>query len=420
MRRRIVITTLGSLGDLHPFLALALELKSRGHEVVFGTGECYRAKIAALGLEFHPIRPDSAWVRDPEQMRHFMHLRLGLFRLNQELVMPHLRETYDDTLAAAHGADLLVSQLGFAAGLVAEKTGIAWASTIHIPLFFFSAYDLPLLPVAPNVFANLRWLGPRFWRPVLNFCKRRTRILARPWYCLRHELGLPPISVPSPLEDIHSPTLVLALFTKLLADKQPDWPSRSVVTGFPSFKAESAAGLPADLENFLDAGPAPIVFTMGTAVSSNPGTFYRESAAAAKILNRRAVLILNEPRNRPPDLPDNVFACNYAPFGKLFPRVAAIVHHGGIGTTELGMVAGRPMLVMPCAWDQPDNAARAVRLGIARIISRRRYRAARVATELRGLLDNPRYLQRSQAIAAEIAQEDGTRAACDALEDLLG
>ncbi len=417
-RRRIVITTMGSLGDLHPYLALALELKARGHHAIVGTGECYRAKIESLGLGFRPVRPDCAWIRDPDKMRHYMHLRWGLFRLNRELLMPHLREMYDDTLAAADGADLLVSQLGLAARLVAEKTGIAWASTIHMPLFFFSAHDVPLVPLAPNLFQGLRRLGPRFWRPVLDFSKRRTRFLARPWYRLRNELGLPPTDEPNPLGDTHSPSLVLALFSKLLAEKQPDWPAQTVITGFPDFKAEKAAGLPAELANFLDAGTPPIVFTMGTAVASNPGTFYWESAMAAKQLGRRAVLILNDPRNRPPDLPDGVMACNYAPFGALFPRAAAVVHHGGIGTTGLCLHSGRPMLVMPCAWDQPDNAARAVRLGVARSIPPAKYRARRVAAELGELLDNPAYAKRAQTVAAEIRKEDGTKAACDALEQI--
>ena len=134
---------------------------------------------------------------------------------------------------------------------------------------------------------------------------------------------------------------------------------------------------------------------------------------------RRAVLILNKPGNRPPVLPEGVAAVNYAPFSELFPRAAAIVHHGGIGTTGLTMRSGRPMLVMPCAWDQPDNAERAARLGIARTISRRRYTPARVAAELHRLLNDPRYTQRASMVGAQVRQEDGARVACEALSELL-
>src|SRR5262249_5901453 len=166
-------------------------------------------------------------------------------------------------------------------------------------------------------------------------------------------------------------------------------------------------------------GRRAIGFKGGTGVSNNAGRFYEDSVTAAKQLGGRAVLILNNARNRLPNLPDGVMACNYAPFSQLFPRAAAIVHHGGIGTTGLAMRAGRPMLVMPCAWDQPDNAARVTRLGIARTIPPHRYTPARVATELRRLLDAPTYAQRASAVGAEVAQEDGVRVACDAISEVL-
>jgi UDP:flavonoid glycosyltransferase YjiC (YdhE family) len=110
-----------------------------------------------------------------------------------------------------------------------------------------------------------------------------------------------------------------------------------------------------------------------------------------------------------------VVTSDYAPFSELLPRAAAIVHHGGIGTTGLAMRSGRPMLVMPCAWDQPDNAERAVRLGVARTIPRRRYTAARVAAELGHLLDDPAYTRRAHEVGEQVRQEDGVRVACDAL-----
>jgi UDP:flavonoid glycosyltransferase YjiC (YdhE family) len=173
------------------------------------------------------------------------------------------------------------------------------------------------------------------------------------------------------------------------------------------------------LARFLDAGPPPIVFTLGTALVTDPRTFYETSAKAARALGRRAVLILMNSRNRPPSLPEGVVAFDYAPFSELFPRAASVVHHGGIGTTGLAMRAGCPMLVMPCAWDQPDNAERAARLGIARAIPRRRYTPARVATELHRLLDDPAYARRASAVGAQVRQEDGVQVACDALTELL-
>ena len=418
---KIVITTAGSLGDLHPYIAIALGLRDRGHQVVIGTSPCYRQKIESLGLVFHAVRPDSNWLTDPDKVRRLSHPRWGLYRVQQEWLMPALRGSYEDTLAAAEGADLLVAMLAsYATRLVAEKAGIPWVSAVHMPMGFFSAYDPPLLGITPMLWKKLFFLGPAFWRPLCWFGKRTSRFIARPWYRLRAEIGLPPTTEGHPLIDSHSPLLVLALFSRLLADKQPDWPPKTVVTGFPFYDGDGESGLPPALARFLDQGPPPFVFTLGSAVSMKPGSFYRHSLACAKALNARAVLVVGR-GNRDPlaALPAEAIAVEYAPFTELFPRAAAIVHHGGVGTTGQAMRSGRPMLVVSFAWDQPDNGARVARLGIARTISSSQFTAARAAAELRQLLDSTRYLRRATEVAEQVRQENGVTAACDALEDAL-
>jgi UDP:flavonoid glycosyltransferase YjiC (YdhE family) len=150
------------------------------------------------------------------------------------------------------------------------------------------------------------------------------------------------------------------------------------------------------------------------------GRFFLESAEAAAQLNRRAVLLVGFDAANVPTvaLPPGVIAVDYAPFSELFPHAAAIVHQGGVGTTGQVMRSGRPALVMPYSHDQPDNAARAARLGIARVIDREQYRAARAVSEIRALLDDPGYASRAAAIGARVATEDGIRTAADALERL--
>jgi UDP:flavonoid glycosyltransferase YjiC (YdhE family) len=420
-KRRIVLAALGSLGDVHPYIALGLGLRARGHEVVVATGNYYRRKIEALGLGFHALRPDFD-PADRAAMTRFMDLRRGTFRVVLGAILPALRDTYDDTLAAARGADLLVSHAlpAFAARLVAEKTGVPWASSMITPLGYFSAHDLPVLFVAPELFGPLRCLGPRFWGPVFRYGKRATRGLARPWYRLRAELGLPPAPDLNPLGGCPSPALDLALFSRVLAAPQPDWPPQTVQTGFPFYDRDADAGLPPPLERFLDAGPPPVVFTLGHSAAMVAGRFFQESVSAAKRLGRRAVLILGKGTgNAPPPLPAGTAAFDYAPFSELFPRAAAVVHPGGIGTTGLAMRSGRPALVVPFAHDQPDNAARAARLGIARTLPPHRYRAYRVAAELRRLLDDAAYGRRAAEVGEQVRGEDGVAAACDALEGLL-
>ncbi len=417
--RRVVLVTLGSWGDVLPYLAIALGLRERGHQVVLATSACYRAKVEALGVGYRSVRPDSDWVADPARMRRRSHPGLGLIRVAREWLLPALPETYEDTAAAAEGADVLVSHplAAYAARLVAEKKRVPWVSTMLVPLGFFSVYDGTKLPLPAALSAPFHWLGPQLRSSMLWFGARATRFLAKPWYCLRTELNLPPATDGNPLSDSHSPDLVLALFSKLLADKQPDWPPQTVVTGFPFSPRAGGTGLPPELARFLDSGPPPMVFTLGTAVGSDAGRFYETSLAATRALGYRAVFVGSGVQERLATGAEAI-TLDYAPYAELFPRAAVVVHHGGIGTTGLAMRAGRPMLVMPRAWDQPDNAARAAHLGVARVLPRRRYTAARVASELRHLLGDA-YRQRALAVRDQLRPEDGVRAACEAIEARL-
>jgi rhamnosyltransferase subunit B len=421
VKRRIVLTTFGSLGDLHPYIAIALGLEARGHEAILATSGFYRGKVEALGIGFRAVRPDMPDLdADPGLMRRIMDRRLGSECVIRELIMPALRQSYEDTLVAADGADLLVSHtLTFTTPLVAEKKGIPWASTMLQPLGFLSVHDPPVLPLVPFL-AKLRFLGPVFHRLLFSLGKRRVRPWCEPWHRLRAEVGLPPTAEQPLFEGQHAPSLVLALFSRVFAARQADWPRQTTLTGFPFYDQDGEAGLPPELARFLDDGPPPLVFTLGSSAVMDAGAFYEHSTAAARLLGRRAVLLVGkETCNRPARLPDGIVAFDYAPYSELFPRAAAIVHQGGIGTTAQALRSGRPMLVMPYAHDQPDNAERLARLGIARTVSRHRYSPSRGAAELRQLLANPAYSKRAAAIGEKVRQEDGVRAACDALEALL-
>ena len=169
---RIILTTFGSLGDLHPYLAIAHALKDRGHQPVIATSLFYKDKVEKAGIEFHAVRPDFPDAKTAAAlMDRVMDHKKGSEVVIRELVMPHLRDSYDDLLEAVRGADLLVSHvITYTARLVAEKTGIPWASTILAPFCFLSAYDPPVLPPAAWL-AKLRFLGPWFHRPLLGFLK---------------------------------------------------------------------------------------------------------------------------------------------------------------------------------------------------------------------------------------------------------
>lgn len=420
---RIVLATFGSFGDLHPYLAVALALKARGHRAVIATSALYREKVLATGLDFAALRPDlPAPGSDPELIRRLMDPARGTERIVREVFMPAVRPMFEDLLTACAGADVLVSHpLVYPAPVVVAKTpGLRWASSHLAPIGFLSAHDPPVLPPFPWS-ERLRPLGPAFHRALFGLAKRASDPWAKPLAELRAEHGLP--SIPALMFDgAHSPALVLAMFSAHFAAVQPDWPPQTRATGFPFYdRLNDDAGLSPELARFLDAGPPPVVFTLGTSAVQTAGDFFAESLAAVETLGRRAVLLVgNDPRNRPArPVPDNVILADYAPYSELFPRAAAVVHQGGIGTTSQALRAGVPALVVPFSHDQPDNAARVRRLGVGRVLPRTRYRAKRVAEELSTLLGSEACAQAARELGERIHQENGAETAAQIIEGLL-
>ena len=410
---RVVLTCWGSLGDFYPFLALAVQLKVMGHEPVLATCEFYRQRTQDAGVAFHAVRPDVD-PTDSETIRRVMDPTHGTEVILRELLVPHVRSAFDDLSAAVRDADLLVSHpVTFAAPLVAGTRRLRWLSVALAPTSFFSLHDFPLLPPHPAVTRVVRLSSLSAW-VFLRFAERLTSPWTEPIRAFRAELGLPDRGDPLYAGQF-SPFGTLALFSPAFGAPQPDWPPGAVATGF-VFPVEHAV-LPEPVKAFLDAGEPPIVFTLGSSAVGAAGSFYEESARAAESVGRRAVLLIgSDPRNRPAStLPPTMLTVDYAPHAALFPRAAAVVHHGGIGTTAAVLRAGRPMLVVPHAHDQPDNAFRAERLGVARVLDARRYRADRVAAHLRALLTVDSYRDRARAVAERIADENGVRTAADTI-----
>lgn len=421
--KRIVMANFGSLGDLHPYLSLAKELLRRGHRPTIATSDYWRTKVEAEGIDFAPVRPDAP---DPSTMHGFMERifdpKRGAKVVISELMMPNLRESFEDAQAAAEGADLILSHpLTFAARLVSEVEGIPWVSSVLAPLSLFSAHDPSVPPIMPWL-ERLRGLGPRFHGPLYRLARSSTRRWADPWHAFREEIDLPPTNQNPIFEGQHSPNLVLAMFSRVLAEPQPDWPPSTVVTGFNIFDRNPGdEETPEEVSRFLDDGPPPVVFTLGSSAVWSAGSFYSESLETIRKAGTRAILLTGpEGANTlPSPLPPGVAAFRYAPYSSLFPRCAAIVHQGGVGTTAQAMRAGRPMIVMPFGFDQQDNAARVRRLGIARVIRRDRYSASSVAEAIRSLLDDPKVTERAAEIGHVVRREDGAAVASDAIEAML-
>lgn len=414
--KRILLTTFGSLGDLHPYLALARGLQAHGALPVIGTSAFYREMVESRGLAFTPIRPD---MPAPEEMQRLavdlMDARKGTATVVRDMTMPWVRESYTDTLVAATNADLLISHLlTFATPLVATTQGIPWVSVVLQPLLLFSASDPPALPLFQWVNRLPFEPGEWFWRAL----RRGAVHTAGRWYgplrALQRDLGLPTDG--DPMFEGFSPTLTLALFSPHFAPPQPDWPPHTVATGFPFLDIPEEDVLPPDLAAFLADGPPPIVFTLGSSAVWTPGSFYAESIEAAQRLGRRALLLAGpQADEHRASLPEGIMAVDYAPHAAIFPHAAAIVHQGGIGTTAQALRAGKPTIIVPFAHDQFDNARRSERLGLGLTVSRDHYTATTATRTLHRVLSNPDFSRRATRFGRLIRAEDGVATACAAV-----
>ena len=423
---RIVLATGGSLGDLHPFIALGRALQARGFSAGIATAVDYRDKIEAAGLTFHEVGPSV------EQLQRDTGLDLagltgaiaGSDRfLFGKILLPYAGDATRQLIAATQGAAAVVgSTLAIGAMMAAEVHGIPGVAVSLQPTMVFSRHDPPFLPRAP-------WLkpatgGPQLW---LNDVTRRlgrmtTAQWTGPMNALRASIGLPPTTDNIIFDAGRSADLSLALYSPLLSARQPDAPANFDVVGYAAWDSETGGppALSPELEAFLNTGPPPLVFTLGSAAVHIPGDFYRESLKAARRLGRRAVLLVGPEGDLSVGAGDpDIHVAAYAPFSLLFPRAAAIVHQGGVGTTHQALRAGRPQLVVPHLGDQYDNAARVVRLRCAGTLARKRYRAEAVARALNGLLGDPAVIARAQALAAPDLAEDGAAAAADLITALI-
>lgn len=426
---RFILHPFGSLGDLNPYLALAIGLRGRGHEVLLATSEVYREKVMAEGIEFAGVRPDvGELLREPELIEKLWHPRTGSEFLIRKYILPQLEDSYADLVSACRGADVVLTHVaGYAGPIAAEILQIPWFSLALQPMVYFSAYDPPLIPGAG-------WLHPFYtrrpsgFRALMKGAEWRLKAWAEPVARLRRGLGLPAATANPLLAGQFSPYGTLALFSPHFAGAQPDWPVRTRQTGFIFYDRQGRIRgavknphhLAEELDEFLSAGPPPVLFTLGSSAVTHPGTFFRESLKAAEEAGMRAVLLTGPVPSK--ELARcqsaSVFCASYLPYSEIMPRAGIVVHQGGIGTTAQALRGGRPMLVVPWAHDQPDNAARLRRLGVARVLARQRYRAPRIARDLKRLTEDVGYRQRAAALGEKIAAEEGLKAALDAVEEM--
>jgi rhamnosyltransferase subunit B len=410
----VILLTIGSAGDVHPFIGLGLALRGRGHTVKLITNPFFGEAVTRCGLQLVPLGTTEqfrASLADP----HLWHKKKGM-EVVFNIVLDGLRETYD-AVANNHvpGDTVLVSSsLGFAGRIAQDKLNIPTA-TVHLaPSQFRSLIAPPILPGLWMPAWLPMWLKRQMWaggdKLVID------KMLAPRINQLRAELGLPPVE--GILRDFwNSPQRVIGLFPDWFGIPQSDWPAQSKVTGFPRYDESNTTALDPEMEEFIKTGEPPIVFTPGSAMYHGQA-FFRASVDACKQLNRRGILLSRHAGQIPLNLPETIRHFSYAPFSMLLPRAAALVHHGGIGTSAQAMAAGCRQLVTPFAHDQFDNAERLRKLGVARVIPAKNYSKTSAVRELKSLLSDDAVTRCAEGIAARLLGDESLTRTCELIEAL--
>ncbi|MEK8052792.1 nucleotide disphospho-sugar-binding domain-containing protein [Ideonella sp. DXS22W] len=408
---KILLCAVGSHGDVLPAVALGQALQRRGHAPQLFANAAFEPLARAAGLPF-TATGRAADMADALSNPDATDARKGLALLAQG-VLRSATQGYP-LLCQAHeaGRTLVVgTSLAWSARLLSETHGTPGAVLHLAPSWLRSAHRAPSLGPLGHLAGAPRWL--KRWAFGLMDRRLLDPLFTTPFNALRARLGLAPVQRCFDAW-MHQADCVLGLFPDWFAPRQPDWPVALQLTGFPLDTPEADVPLPDDAAAFLAAGSAPVLVTGGTANASSHALF--ASAIEACRLNRqRALLLTQDARQLPDTLPAGMAHFRYLPLRRLLPRVATVVHHGGIGTTAQALQAGVPQLIRPMGFDQFDNAGRAQALGVARTLPTGRHAPAALARLLRMPDRDPTWRTRCAELARQAAASQGVAAACDAI-----
>ncbi len=413
---RVLIYTIGSAGDVHPFVRLGMALRGRGHEVFLITSGHFEELVGKAGLGFRELGSKERFqeVQDDPNLWHPVKALPTVVKHavnpSYQLILDYARE-----LNVPGDTVMCCSSLAFGGRNPRDLLGIPMVSVHLAPSLFPSSWRQPVLHGMPFGQGAPRFLKSLQWKVAAKVldamvCPELNRF--------RKELGLAPLRNMI-FEGWHSPDRVIALFPEWFAAPQPDWPKQVRMTGFPLFDEKGMRELPEGLEEFLSAGEAPVVFTPGSAMKHGHA-FFEEGVKALRLMGRRGILLTPFVETIPAKLPPEIRHFSYVPFSEVLPRAAALVYHGGIGTCAQTLRAGIPHLIQPMAHDQLDTLSRVRDLGVGDGIDPKRFKARRIAEVLGKLLEDERVRERAKEVAGLFDGWDWMEEACEVVEGVVG
>ena len=411
----VLIVAIGSQGDVNPFIKIGIALHNRSHDVTILSNSYFRDLIENAGLNFASVGS----IEDYNKMVDEADTTNPVKSVN--IIMDYLyfnsmQKTYDaiERLHIPGKTVVLGITMAFGARIAQEKLGVPLI-TCHLAPISFPSVSRPAKYVGvwmphwmPGVFKALIW----------QLIDRVSDMsLAGPVNNLRKNLELPPVRKVF-RKWLHSPDKVLGLFPEWFAQHQADWPAASETVGFVFYDDAENKPMPDALTAFIDQGDPPVVFTPGTAVS-DASSFFETSVRVCERLNLRGIFLTRYKEGVPKDLNENFHYCEYAPFGKLFPKALAVVHPGGIGTCAQALKAGIPQLIVPIGMDQPDNAYRLMKLGVAHEVPFKKYKSGVAVKKLEMLIDDKGLQKRCKQISGKLIDFDSTSEICRKIETVM-
>jgi UDP:flavonoid glycosyltransferase YjiC (YdhE family) len=413
---RIAIVATGSRGDVEPYVALGKGLNKAGYSVRLITHQNFGTLVKSNGLDFWSIESNVQDIAQSKEMSE--RIEKGSFlsvmaqmKKEAERGAINMAET---GLDACKDADLILAGVG---GLY---VGIDLAEKFNLPLV--QAYYIPFLPTKayPSfLFAKLPSLG--------GYANRLSHHIVRQimWQSFksadkkaRKILGLPNAPFWGPYKNKRlKDSLVLYGVSPQVIEPAADAGTNVCTTGHWFLEPEPDWQPPQELVDFIEAGPAPVYVGFGSMSSKNPKQTTDLILEAFKETKQRAIMLSGWGGLDKKGLPDSVFMVDSVPFSWLFPRMAAVVHHGGAGTTALGLRAGVPSIIIPFFADQPFWGSKVAKLGAGpKPIPRRKLTAKRLAESIEMALTDQTLRQNAAKIGSAIRSENGVKCAVELIQ----
>ncbi|WP_134703400.1 glycosyltransferase [Ammoniphilus sp. YIM 78166] len=359
----IKILTVGTRGDVQPFVALGRELRRRGHEVTICTGENFKAIVEGYGVSFSPVRVDYLKLTQSEEGQKMMNGNpLAVLKNMKTLVYPLMEQMLEDLWEAAQDAEVLIYHpKAFGGYDITEKLQIPVFAAHPIPVIAPTGlFTNPALPVS----ASIGWINQLSFRmnrlfmaaffSIINRWRQDTLGLTTKRTLLSDDLKIKGKQIP-----------VLYGCSPRVIPYDPTWKDQVSMSGFWFLEEEEGWKPSAEVLQFLEEGPPPLAISFSSMPLKDPNRVREMLVEALEKTNQRGVLMTGWSGMESSPLSPRIFTINALPHTWLFPRTCGVIHHGGAGTTAAVLKSGKPMIICPFSADQPFWAKRMKELGIA-------------------------------------------------------